>query len=121
MKTLILALLIGSVCFAQGHQATITWAPNTATSTTDLPTQYNILRGTTSGGESATPIGNTLASACSPTTCTYIDSTVAGGQTYFYEITAQNSGGTSAPSPEVSVAIPLFPPGIPSKPTIVGK
>ena len=118
MKKLLSALTIfAGVAVAQTHSVTLTWVPNT---TGDPVATYNVLRGTTSGGESSTPIGAVAASACTAS-CTYVDGTVIGGTTYFYEITATNSGGTSAPSPEVSFPVPFFPPATPAKPTVTGK
>ncbi len=116
-RALLLSLIFAAVLFAQTHSVTLTWAPN---STGDPVTTYNVLRGTTSGGESTTPIGTTAASTCT-TSCTYVDTTVTGGATYFYEITATNSGGTSGPSPEVTVAVPFSIPTIPAKPTALAK
>lgn len=122
MKRIVLVVCIGiilaTILLAQTHSVTLTWAPNT---TGDPVTTYNVLRGITSGGEGSTPISSVLASACTATTCTYADGAVTGGQTYFYEITATNSGGTSGPSPEVTVNVPFFVPSVPSKPTAVAK
>ena len=98
--------------FSHNHVAT--------ESTGDPVTTYNVLRGTTSGGESSTPLAAVAASTCT-TVCTYVDTTVVGGSTYFYEISATNSGGTSAPGGETSTTIPFFVPAIPAKPTVVGK
>jgi hypothetical protein len=58
--------------------------------TVDGATSYNILRGTSAGGESATPIGTTTGSG-------YIDSAVTNGTLYYYVVTASNVGGTSGP------------------------
>jgi hypothetical protein len=116
-RALLLALILAGALFAQTHSVTLTWAPN---STGDPVTTYNVLRGTTSGGESTTPIGTTAASTCT-TSCTYVDSAVVGGTTYFYEITATNSGGTSGPSAETSVTVPFFVPAVPAKPTAAAK
>lgn len=115
-RALLLILIFTAVLLAQTtHSVTLTWPPN---ATGDPVATYNVLRGTTSGAESTTPIGTTAASTCAAS-CTYIDNAVTGGTTYFYEITATNSGGTSAPGPEVSVSVPLFPPATPAKPTAV--
>ena len=64
-------------------------------------TSYNIYRGTISGGEGSTPIKTGI------TATTYTD-TVTNGVTYYYEVSATNSAGTSAPSSEVS-AKPVAP------------
>ena len=117
VRILIAAGLFAAALAAQTHSATITWPPNT---TGDPVTTYNVLRGTTSGGESSTPLAAVAASTCT-TVCTYVDTTVVGGSTYFYEISATNSGGTSAPGGETSTTIPFFVPAIPAKPAVVGK
>ena len=61
-------------------------------------TSFNVYRGTTSGGELATPI------ATGVTVLGYNDSTVTNGQTYYYEVAAVNAGGTGAKSNEVKAA-----------------
>jgi hypothetical protein len=114
-RLLILSLLMALAVFAQTHTVTLTWAPNTSG---DPVTTYNVLRGTTSGAEVS--IGSIPASSCT-TVCTFTDTTVTGGQTYFYEQTASNSGGTSAPSLESTFSVPFFPPNSPSKATITGR
>jgi hypothetical protein len=116
--TIWLILLLGtlSVVAQTSHSVTVTWPANT---TGDPATTYNVLRGTASGAESSAPIGSVLASACTAS-CTYIDNAVVGGTTYFYEITATNSGGTSAPSLETSFSVPFFAPAAPAKPTVTG-
>ena len=63
---------------------------------------YNIYRGTTPGGENATPI------ATGVTANTYTDSGLTNGVTYYYYIVAVNSVGSSAPSNEAS-AVPNTP------------
>lgn len=112
----LLCATAGLVFGQASHQVTVTWPPNT---TGDPVTTYNVLRGTVSGAESSTPIGNVAASSCT-TVCTYLDNAVVGGTTYFYTITATNSGGTSGPSPESSFSVPFFAPAVPAKPTVTG-
>ncbi len=65
-------------------------------------TSYNVYRGTTSGKEGSTPIKTGI------TATTYTDNTVTNGTTYYYEVSATNSAGISAPSKEVS-ATPAAP------------
>lgn len=65
-------------------------------------TSYNLYRGTTSGGEGATPIVTGIAST------SYTDNAVTNGITYYYKVSATNSAGTSALSAEVS-ATPIAP------------
>jgi fibronectin type 3 domain-containing protein len=54
---------------------------------------YKVMRGTASGGE-------TLLATVSSST--YSDTAVTNGTTYYYEVTAANTSGTSAPSNEAS-------------------
>jgi hypothetical protein len=70
---------------------------------------YNVYRGTTSGGESTTPLNSSPeAAVCASTTCTYTDATVVAGTTYYYTVTAVASNGVtqSAASSEVSATVP---------------
>ncbi|HMC67526.1 MAG TPA: fibronectin type III domain-containing protein, partial [Mycobacteriales bacterium] len=59
-------------------------------------TGWTVYRATASGAEQ--PI-QTISSGTS-----YVDNTVTGGTTYYYEVAALNRNGTGALSPEVSVA-----------------
>jgi kumamolisin len=61
-------------------------------------TSYNVYRSTISGGEGSTPIKSGI------TATTYTDPTATNGTTYYYEISATNSAGTSGPSNEVWAA-----------------
>jgi hypothetical protein len=65
-------------------------------------TGYNILRGTSAGGESGMPV----ASGVSATT--YADTTVTQGSTYYYKVAAVNGAGQGPLSSEVS-AVALTP------------
>ena len=65
-------------------------------------TSYNVYRGTTSGGESSTPLASGLTST------SYTDTAVTNGTTYYYTVKALNSLGTSGPSVEAS-ATPNIP------------
>jgi fibronectin type 3 domain-containing protein len=56
-------------------------------------TSYNIYRGTTSGGEAATPVANTASTL-------YTDKGLSANTDYFYEFTAVNACGESARSAE---------------------
>ena len=58
---------------------------------------YNVLRGTTSGGENSIPLNNELV-----TTTSFVDTDVNDGTTYFYEVEAVNGSGPGDPSNEVS-------------------
>jgi F5/8 type C domain/Fibronectin type III domain len=69
------------------NSITLTWSP------TPTATSYRLYRGTSSGGEGATPIGTT-------TSLTYTDPNLSSTPVYFYEVTAVNSAGESARSAE---------------------
>jgi fibronectin type 3 domain-containing protein len=56
-------------------------------------TSYNIYRGTSSGGEGTTPITTTTGT-------TYTDPNLSSTPVYFYQITAVDSAGESARTPE---------------------
>lgn len=128
---LCLASIITLVCFlvvvpaakAQTHTVTLAWTPSVVTpSNPPAPVlSYTILKGTTSGGEGsfvtvpvaslpACPTGTPAGKLC------YIDSAVVNGTTYFYEIVATNSAGSSIPSSEISAVIPLPNPTVPAAP-----
>ncbi|HKB30524.1 MAG TPA: discoidin domain-containing protein [Streptosporangiaceae bacterium] len=66
---------------------TITWPASPGA------TSYNIYRGTSSGGEGNTPIAST-------TNTTYTDKNLSSTPVYFYQLTAVNSAGESARTPE---------------------
>lgn len=85
------------------HSVTLTWvAPATGT-----VTSYNVKRASAAAGP-FTAVGT----ATSPT---FVDTAnLTEGQTYFYEVTAVNSAGESAPSGEVTAIIPF---SVPSAPT----
>ena len=59
-------------------------------------TSYNVYRGTSSGGESGTPIASGL------TGTSYTDTSVSNGTTYYYEVAAVDGGGTSGMSNQAS-------------------
>lgn len=61
-------------------------------------TSYNVYRGLSTGDLSSKTL---LASALSATA--YTDTNVTSGNTYFYQVTAENSDGESGGSAEVSV------------------
>lgn len=84
---------------ATAHSAVLSWTEPTLGSGVPAVTSYSIYRGTTAGGEGTTPLA-------SSTTTSYTDATVVAGTTYFYEVAAVNSSGTSGVSNEVSGTVP---------------
>lgn len=86
----VLAAALVTVSAQTAHQVVLSWTASTVPAGAAPVTQYNILRGSTAGGEGATPIG-------SSTTPTYTDTTVVAGSTYFYTVTAQNQCNGAAP------------------------
>jgi len=81
------------------HDVILSW---TASVTTGV-TGYNVFRGTTSGGESATPLNPTPIAGT-----TYVDGTVTAGATYYYVVTtvASNDVTQSSDSQEAKAAVP---------------
>ncbi len=78
---------------ANATSVTLTWSgPPPGMPAIDT---YTIYRGTSSGSETQ------LATVNGPTT-QYTDSAITPGTTYYYQVTATNSTGTSAPSQETS-------------------
>jgi len=73
-------------------------------------TSYNVYRGTSAGGESATPIATNV------TNTNLTDTTVVNGTTYYYRVASVNSAGSSAQSNEASATPRLTPPATPSSP-----
>jgi hypothetical protein len=81
---------------AVAHSASLSWTASTTANVT-----YNIYRATTSGAYSSTPIASSIAGT------TYVDTTVAAGQTYFYVVKAvDGSGNLSTPSNEATATVP---------------
>jgi len=79
----------GLVATAGNNSIALTWQTVLGASS------YNVLRGSTSGGESMTPVGT----ASSPT---FQDNGLINGTTYYYEVTAVNSSGQSGVSNEAN-------------------
>jgi len=81
------------------HDVMLSWTA----STTSGVMGYNVYRGTTSGGESSTPLNSTPIS-----TTTYTDESVTAGTTYYYYVTAVAANGTSqsADSNETDATVP---------------
>jgi two-component sensor histidine kinase len=89
------------------HDVILSWV---ASSPTTAVVGYNVYRGTTSGGESTTPLNSSpVAAGCtSTTTCIYGDATVVAGTTYYYTVAAvaSNDVSQSANSNQVSATVP---------------
>jgi hypothetical protein len=80
------------------HNVDLLWTP----STTSGVVGYNVYRGTTSGGESSTPLNSTPV-----TGATFTDQSVTAGTTYYYVVTAVGSDDTQSPaSGESSTMVP---------------
>ena len=73
---------------ASPGQVALTWtAPPGATDMT-----YNVYRGTSAGGEAATPLATGL------TTTSFTDTSVTAGTTYYYEVTSVDPESLATPS-----------------------
>ena len=80
------------------HSVALTWDASPSTNLQG----YKVYRSQVSGG-SYSSISSTLGAS----TLQFTDSSVMGGQTYFYVITSIDTNGMeSGPSPEVSAKIP---------------
>jgi hypothetical protein len=81
------------------HDVMVSWTA----STTSGVVGYNVFRGTTSGGESTTPLNSTPINGTA-----YTDANVTAGATYYYMITAVGSNDVtqSSDSTEVSASVP---------------
>jgi fibronectin type 3 domain-containing protein len=78
------------------HSAALSW-----TESSGSVSGYNVYRSTQSG-TGYTQINSGLVASQA-----YTDTTVSGGQTYYYVVTSVNSGGVqSAYSPQVTAAVP---------------
>jgi len=87
------------------NQATITWPAVSGASS------YNIYWSATSGVTKTN--GTKVAAATSP----YVKTALSAGTTYYFIVTAVNSVGESAASPQVSAATNAPPPAVPVAPT----
>jgi fibronectin type 3 domain-containing protein len=82
------------------HDVMLSW---TASATAGVM-GYNVYRGTTTGGESSTPLNS--APICDST---FADENVTAGATYYYHVTAiaANTATQSAASNETAATVPL--------------
>jgi fibronectin type 3 domain-containing protein len=92
------AIPVGLAATPGEQQVTLTWAETT------VPTTFNIYRGTSAGGEGATPVATGL------TTTSFTDSGLTDGATYYYRVAAVNAGVVSALSSEASATPRVQPP-----------
>jgi hypothetical protein len=100
------AALGGGACAtASSHSVLLNWA---ASSTSGV--NYNVYRSTTSASfsTSATPSASYRITTTPIAGLSYIDGTVFAGQTYYYAVTAVNSGGESYAS-GTAIATTPFP------------
>ncbi len=80
------------------HDVILSWTG----SATSGVVGYNVYRGTTSGGETTTPLNSTPVNGT-----TYADENVTAGATYYYVVRAVGSDGAqSAPSNETEATVP---------------
>jgi fibronectin type 3 domain-containing protein len=77
----------------------LTWSPPASNGGAAV-TGYNLYRGTTSGGESSTPVATSI------TGTSFTDTGLTNGTTYYYTVAAVNAVGSSPQSSEAS-ATPL--------------
>lgn len=82
---------------AASGQATLSWEASASDGGSTV-TGYDVFEGTTSGGESATPVNAAPVPAGTPHTVSGLDD----GTTYFFTVEAVNANGPSTPSLEVS-------------------
>jgi hypothetical protein len=85
----------GLVATAGNNQITLNWTPPASSGTAPI-TGYDILRSTTSGDESSTPIATGVQGT------SYTDFGLTDGVTYYYEVVAVNAVRPSPPSNEAS-------------------
>lgn len=86
----------GGACLP--HYVSLTWNGSTGA------TGYNVYRGTATNGTAPT---NPVKITPTPiTTTSFTDTTVQGGQTYYYVTTAVNASGESGYSNQASATIP---------------
>jgi len=99
--------LSGTGTTTVSHSASLSWTPSTSSNVAS----YNIYRiqssSTTAPPTPYPSLGSISATTCSGTVCTYTDTSVLAGQSYWYYATAVNTGGSeSVPSNIVQAVIP---------------
>jgi hypothetical protein len=114
MKRLIVALTLLVAASAQvamtqtDPHPSVRLAWNWAQGTGDMATGFHVQRAATSGGP------YTVVGTVPVATLTYLDTTVVAGSTWYYVVTAYNTGGESGPSGEVKCTLPFLAPTTPS-------
>jgi hypothetical protein len=117
----IIVVLLSSLACAAQHSVTVKWNAPTAdvngnplTGASAL-TGFNLYRSATQTGAfakiTATPAAGSATS--------YTDSTVAGGQTYWYTVSAINATGEGAQTAPAGPATIPITPGVPGQPTTI--
>jgi len=94
---------------AGSGSVSLTWGAPTSNGGAAI-TGYNVYRGTSPGGESATPVATNVAIT------SFTDSGLVNGTTYYYTVAAVNSAGTSPDSNEASATPVLVQATVPSAP-----
>jgi fibronectin type 3 domain-containing protein len=94
---------------AASGSVSLTWAPPASNGGAAV-TGYNVYRGTSAGGESATPIAANVAGT------SFTDTGVVNGTTYYYTVAAVNSAGVSPRSNETSATPASVQATVPSAP-----
>jgi fibronectin type 3 domain-containing protein len=94
---------------AASGSVSLTWSPPASNGGAAI-TGYNIYRGTSAGGESATPIAANVAGP------SFTDTGLVNGTTYYYTVAAVNSAGVSPKSNETSATPASVQATVPSAP-----
>lgn len=85
-----------------------------------LLTGYNVYEGTSSGGESGTPVNGSVPvdSSCTSGTCSYTVTPLANGTTFYFTVKAVNAQGVSAASNEAAAEPTAPSSSVPGAPVI---